>query len=340
MLRNGLMIALLLALLAGGGAALAQDAAPSGAPATFGTVTLNGNFVLDPFLITVVGGGADPAADLGVNCAGYVPPNPTLTLTLRDGPTEGLRIFAYSDADPILVVQLPSGEFVCNDDTGPLVVDPTVEIPSAEAGDYHIWLGAYEQYQLSPAFLVITHSETVTAARFALASLVQRAPAGDVALNLGAQLSAGLRTVAGAALSTTLDPTAAPQVFEDASGGGGILAFETDTRGLHCAGYVSGQPTLNVTVPANTPLLQVVFESTSDSTLVVVSPTGRLYCNDDASTGNLNPALYIPAPEEGIYAVFVGTFDPATLNTGRLIIAGSTEIDEAVLESPAPSGGQ
>lgn len=344
MLRRRWIIALLLTLLASGGAALAQDSAPaagaSGAPNSFGTVTLSGNFVLDPFLITVIGGGAESAAGLSVNCAGYVPANPTLTLTLTSDSADGLRIFTYSDADPVLVVQLPSGEFICNDDTGPLIVDPTIELPSAEAGDYRIWLGAYEQHQLSPAFLVITHAAEVTAARFELSSLVRRAPAGEVALNLSAQLSAGLRTIAGAALSTTLDATADPQVFEDVSGGGGILAFETDTRGLHCAGYVSGQPTLNITVAANTPLLQVAFESTSDSTLVIVSPTGRLYCNDDASAGNLNPALTIPAPEEGIYAVFAGTFDPATVNTGRLIISGTAEIDEAILESPALSIGQ
>lgn len=339
MLRRGLIIVLLLALLVSVTGVLAQDAVPEG-EASFGAVTLRGNFVLDPFLITVIGGGVQAAADLSADCSGYVPENPTLTLTLTGDPTENLRIFAYSDSDPVLVVQVPSGEYVCNDDTGPQVVDPTIEIATAEAGDYQIWLGAFEQYQLSPAFLVFTHSANVTAAQFDLASLVQRDPPGELALNLTSQLSASLLEIAGAAFSAELDPAGEAQVFEDAAGGGGILAFETDARGFQCAGYIGGQPALNLTVPANTPLLAALFEATSDSTLVIVGPRGELYCNDDIVAGNLNPGIVIPSPEEGIYAIFIGAFDPAATNIGRLTIAGSAASESAVLEAPAPSAGQ
>lgn len=340
MLRRGLLIALLLVLLASVTGVLAQEAAAADGSPSFGAVTLRGNFVLDPFLITVIGGGVNAASDLNMDCVGFVPADPTLTLTLSGDPTENLRIFAYSDADPVLVVQTPAGDILCNDDTGPLVVDPTITIASAEAGEYTLWLGAYDQNQLTPAFLVFTHSADITATRFDVSSLVQREPAGDVAINLASQLGAGVRTIAGAALSADFDPTAAPQTFDNASGGGGILALETDARGLQCAGYISGEPTLNVTVAADTPLLRVLFESTSDSTLVIVGPNGELFCNDDVDSGNLNPAITIPAPDEGIYAVFVGTFDPAAVNSGRLILSGSAAEAAAVLEAPSSSAGQ
>jgi hypothetical protein len=341
-------MALLLALLALAPGVLAQETETDSTP-TFGSVTLNGNFVLDPFLITVIGGGSAAAADLAPGCAGFVPAEPTLMLTLTGEPTESLRVFAYSDADPVLVVRTPAGELLCNDDTSARVVDPTVELDSAEAGEYAIWLGMYEQNQLAPAFLVLTHSEAITASIFSLASLVQRVPAGDLEANLTAeleanlqaQIDAGLRQTLGAELTSTLDPAADPMTFEEVQGGGDILALETDSRGFQCAGFIGTQPTLRLTVPEGTALMGVVFESTSDSTLVIVAPNGDVFCNDDVATGNLNPGILIPSPAAGDFAIYVGAFDPAITATGRLRVGGTSELDAALLEAPpAPDAGE
>jgi hypothetical protein len=344
MLRKGWFVVLLLVLLVSAGNLAAQEETPTsvqpdGTP-TFGAITLRGNFVLDPFVLSVIGGGVFPASDLNADCSGFVPPNPTISLTLTGDPTENLRLFTYSDSDPVLVVKTPSGEFLCNDDTSSLVVDPSVEIASAEAGTYAIWVGAFAQNQLVPAFLVATHTGDVSAAQFDVGALVDRLPPGELDAEFASMLSAGLRTVAGAALTTTLDPEADPQVFEDVMGGGGILAFETDERGFQCAGYVNGQPTLNVTVPEGAPALTALFEATMDTTLVIVGPKGELYCNDDVIAGNLNPGIVIPTPEPGLYAVMVGTFDPATTANGRLLVAGSADVAQAVLEVATPAAGQ
>jgi serine protease Do len=341
MLRKGWLLVLLLALLVSAGSLAAQDAAPTavqpdGAP-TFGAITLRGNFVLDPFVMSVIGGGLFPAADLSVDCVGYVPANPTLSLTLTGDPTENLRLFTYSDNDTVLVVRLPSGEFACNDDASALLIDSSVSIATAEPGVYSVWVGSYAENQLVSAFFVASHAADANAATFDVASLVDRQPPGEIDANLSSQLSAGLRTVTGAAITTSLDPAGEPQLFEDVVGGGGILAFEVDSRGFQCAGYVNGQPTLDVTVPEGAPALTVLFEATMDTTLVIVGPQGELYCNDDVIGGNLNPGVVIPSPEPGLYAVNVGTFDPAATATGRLLIAGSEEVAHAVL-SVAPSG--
>ena len=340
MLRKASTIALLLVLLVGAGSIVAQDAPPpvqpDGTP-SFGTITLNGNFILDPFIVTLVGGGVAQAADLNADCAGFVPPNPSLSLVLSGDSTTDLRIFTYSDEDPVLVVKLPSGEYVCNDDSSSLLVDSTVLIPSAEAGEYDIWVGAFAQGQLVPTFLVMTHSADVTAALFDVGSLVERMPPGEMSANFSSSLSASLRSIAGAANSADLDPAAAPQVFENAAGGGQILAFETDERGIQCAGYVDGQPTLNLTVPAGAPLLNAFFEATSDATLVIVGPNGELFCNDDVAPGNLNPGVLIPDPAPGVYAVYVGTFDPATTAVGRLVVGSAAGTEQAVLEAAPPA---
>jgi hypothetical protein len=335
---------LLLALLVSAGSLAAQEEVPTavqpdGAP-TFGAITLRGNFVLDPFVMSVIGGGLFPASDLSPTCEGFVPPNPTISLTLSGEPTQNLRFFTYSDNDPVLVVRTPSGAFVCNDDANARLVDPSVEIETAEPGEYDIWVGAYAQNQLVAAFLVVTHAADVTAAAFDVGTLVDREPPGELDANFAAMLSAGLRTVTGAEQTTSLDPAAPPQVFENVVGGGGILAFEADSRGYQCAGYVSGQPTLNVTVPEGVPALTTLFEATMDSTLVIVGPSGELYCNDDVISGNLNPGVIIATPDPGLYAVFVGSFDPATAATGRLLVAGSADVAHAVLEAAAPAAGQ
>lgn len=344
MLRKGWLVALLLVLLVSAGSLAAQDAAPTavqpdGAP-TFGAITLRGNFVLDPFVVSVIGGGQFPASDLSADCSGYVPANPSLTVTLNGDPTDNLRVFTYSDNDPVLVVKTPSGEFLCSDDTNARVVDPTVEIASADPGTYAIWLGAYAENQLVPAFLVLTHSADVTASLFDIATLVDRAPVGNLDANLTAQLDAGLRQTTGAALTATLDPEGDPQAFDDASGGGQILAFQTDARGFQCAGYVGAQPTLNLTVPDGAPAVAALFESTVDSTLVIVGPDGRVFCNDDAQAGNLNPAIILANPPAGNYAVYVGAFDPAIIATGRLLVAGTGNVQQAILAAATPEAGQ
>ena len=345
MLRTGWLVALLLVLLLGAGSLAAQDSAPTavqpdGTP-TFGAITLQGNFVLDPFVVSVIGGGLFPASDLSADCSGYVPANPTLSVTLSDNPTDNLRIFTYSDNDPVLAVRTPSGEFLCSDDTSAQVMDSTVEIASAEPGTYAIWVGAYAENQLVLAFLVLSHSAEVAASHFDIGTLVDRLPPGAPAANLASQLEAGLRQTAGAALTASLDPSGAVQAFEGAAGGGEVLAFETDARGFQCAGYVSAQPTLNLTVPEGLPVLAAYFESTADSTLVIVGPDGRLFCNDDVLAGNLNPGILIPNPPAGNFAIYVGAFDPATTADGRLLVTGSAaDVEQAILAVATPAAGQ
>lgn len=115
---------------------------PSG-NASFGTLTLASGFAPDPTELPVVAGGNVDifSANLGDQCRGYVASAPDARIAYS-APGRFLRIFFQSDNDTTLVVRLPDGSFVCNDDfTG--VLDPLVDINAPAAGNYDIWVGTF-----------------------------------------------------------------------------------------------------------------------------------------------------------------------------------------------------
>jgi len=179
-----LVLALLLVLLAatvarpGLSAGLQATATPAATavPATepgtaFITVNPAAGFPLDPFLLSLQGGGSVEASTLSEGCTGYIPANPTVTVDYK-GKADLLRAFFFSDGDPVLVVQTPDGSYLCNDDTSRLVLDPTVEIAKPVQGRYNVWVGSAVKTDLVPGFLVFTARADLDAARLALGSLV------------------------------------------------------------------------------------------------------------------------------------------------------------------------
>ena len=93
----------------------------------FGLIELQAGFVLDPSVSEIVGGGGVDASYLGGGCVGYASLAPDVRL-MWDGVSDELRIFFKSDAgeDTSLLVNLPDGTWVCNDDAGSL--DPLIEV--------------------------------------------------------------------------------------------------------------------------------------------------------------------------------------------------------------------
>ena len=90
-------------------AAMAQDnsSPPSpGAPAALVAVSPPADFSLDPFFVSLQGGGHVDAGILDKACSGYVPTTPSVAFDYQ-GDGDQLRTFFYSDGDPVLVVQNP-----------------------------------------------------------------------------------------------------------------------------------------------------------------------------------------------------------------------------------------
>lgn len=124
--------------LALAGAAVAQNFNLS---PTFGTVNLRGGFEPDPRFFEVTAGGRINANRLGANCAGTIADPPDLRLNFTPG-TLPLYIFAQSRADTTLVVNLPDGSWICNDDFDGL--NPGIVMNRPQSGQYDIWVGIFD----------------------------------------------------------------------------------------------------------------------------------------------------------------------------------------------------
>lgn len=120
--------------------ARAQD---PGAEPISGSVELEEGFLPDPHAVDLVAGGTvEPAVD---GCAfGVVAEAPDYDLYYTTSGSTDLYIYAFSDEDTTLLVNLPDGSWACDDDGYDIETgDPLLVIPAAEAGLYDIWVGTY-----------------------------------------------------------------------------------------------------------------------------------------------------------------------------------------------------
>lgn len=237
---------------------------------------------------------------LGMYCPGFTDVSaPDVVMTL-DQSQPMISLYAMSQTDLVLAVRAPDGSWMCNDDSYEL--NPGISLTGAQAGDYLIYVGAYN-------------------------------PGAGGVYNLYASMGqpnwGGAQPGAGMA-APSLDPTAAPAV--------GRLDFGPQTRidprlifdvqpsqteafgmGEGCAGFITpGQPDVVISAQPGLPQLMVYMVSDADGTLVISGPDGRLYCNDDFE--QLNPGVMIPNPMPGDYAVFAGTYS----GTGGMATLGVT----------------
>lgn len=135
---------------------LGRAAAPGGPPAPgagpsqpdysaqplYGTVNLNAGFLPDPHTVPVAAGGPNPATGLGPGCQGYINnAQPDVRLNFQGG-SYPLNIYVSSQADTTLVVNLPNGQWRCNDDA--IGLNPWVQVQPALSGQYDIWVGTYQ----------------------------------------------------------------------------------------------------------------------------------------------------------------------------------------------------
>lgn len=131
---------------------LAQDVSrrPS-----FGTLNLNANFMPDPTVVNVTAGGTLPAERLGgAQCVGSIANAPDVRLNYRAGQGLPLYLSVVANADTVLVVNLPNGQWACNDDFEG--VNPGLIFRNPQSGQYDIWIGHYDRGRSIPAQLRIS----------------------------------------------------------------------------------------------------------------------------------------------------------------------------------------
>lgn len=131
-------------------------------PALAGDHALQAGFLPDPYTINVAAGGPLDAEDSGaggdgVYCAGNVTQAPSVELvwTGEGGP---LSLFVESETDTTLVVNMPDGSWMCDDDSGQ-GVQAALSFENAPSGVYDIWVGQFFGTDSAPAVLNISEFE-------------------------------------------------------------------------------------------------------------------------------------------------------------------------------------
>ena len=105
----------------------------------YGSVTLKAGFNPDPFTKTLTAGGSIKTKLGGVTAHVSKAPDFKLHYTAGSYP---LRIYVESKGDTTLLVNLPDGTWVANDDRG-RDKNPQIFIEKPKSGRYDIWVGTF-----------------------------------------------------------------------------------------------------------------------------------------------------------------------------------------------------
>ena len=120
--------------------------------ATYGEVKLKAGFEPDPYTKKVEAGG-EINTKLG-NVAAWVAKAPDFKLFYTAGKYP-LTITVECDEDTTLLVNLPDGKWIANDD-GPNGLNPFLKFEKPQSGRYDIWVGTFKKGGFPPAKLIIT----------------------------------------------------------------------------------------------------------------------------------------------------------------------------------------
>jgi len=108
---------------------------------TYGTVRLEAGFLPDPHVTSLTAGGSIDM-NMGECTYGQVADAPDVDLMFAAGSASSLYIYAEAKADITLLINLPDGSWLCNDD-GYTGTNPMIIVPKAASGLYDIWVGTY-----------------------------------------------------------------------------------------------------------------------------------------------------------------------------------------------------
>jgi hypothetical protein len=125
----------------------------------FDPVALRAGFTPDPARKAGVSGGELNATRLGGDCRGWIAGRPDHIVTLQSN-FNFFRVFVNSDSDTTLVIRLPNGRFVCNDDANGL--NPAVTRNRWRRGTYRVWVGSYAEGDNSRYTVGFTELANVT----------------------------------------------------------------------------------------------------------------------------------------------------------------------------------
>lgn len=269
----------------------------------YGSVTLNEGFLPDPHIVNLDAGGPVVIENQVSGCyGGNIAEAPDYRLQYNSGGNASLTFSATSQEDLTLVINAPTGEWICVDDVNG--TDPEIYLePPVQGGQYDIWVGTFNSGIIPPATLSISELNTPA---------VPTGPATSVG-TIDRGLPAGF-----GAIDLTQGFLPDPHVVELAAGG----SVSTSGQLNNCfAGFVAEAPDISLfyTVSSGSSL-RISAYSDADTTLLVMGPNGELWCVDD--TNGLDPEIYIASPAPGgEYDIWVGTLQSGFFPDARLEIS-------------------
>jgi len=276
----------------------------------FGTLTLTAGFADDPRLLDVNAGGVDANPLDGPGCVGNLAASqPDAVVDYDTGGTLPLTISATAEVDLSLVVMAPSGAYYCDDDSGN-GLNPRIDFDNPESGAYRVWVGTFSA-EAGVVASVLGVSEVGVEAD---GSTGDEYDDGYIEDDYEGEMYEG-GPASGSIPGAYADPlfgthslpagfSGDPRLFD--VNAGGVDANPLD--GFGCVGNIAAsQPDVVIDYAAGSLPLTISAASEVDLSLVVMTPSGAYFCDDDSGEG-LNPRIDVDGPESGAYRVWVGTF--------------------------------
>lgn len=270
----------------------------------YGTVNLRTGFTPDPYTKEMLAGGSVQASSVKSGCEGLVSAAPDLQVNYRAGSSD-LTFKLTASEDTTLLISSPNGRWFCDDDSGG-DLDPLITISSPSSGRYNVWVGTYNDSMVQST-LQVTELGADALSNSGGDHSDGDGPDIDLTPNYGSvNLRAGF----------TPDP-----YTKQIMAGGSIPAARAKSG---CVGNVSAAPDFQVFYDrAGDADLTFKNISNDDTTLLVNTPNGRFYCDDD-SAGDLNPKVTITNPQNGRYDIWVGTYGDQMIQSTLQV----TELDD------------
>jgi hypothetical protein len=295
-------------LAVGAGLAFAQQQPNLQGRPAYGSIDLQAGFEPDPRTVQVQAGGPNSAEGLGRDCGGFIDfRQPDVNVNYRSGQFP-LYISVQASADTTLVVNLPDGSWICNDDFEG--TNPGIVLQRPQSGQYNIWVGTFERGNLQPSTLRISEIPPRQGQGQAPQPPGGRPPQQGQAGQPNIQ---GRPAFGALTLQSGFQPD--PRNVEVRAGGPNTA----EGLGRDCAGFIDfRQPDVNLTYRSGQYPLIIAARSSADVTLVVNLPDGSWLCNDDFD--GTNPALVMERPQSGLYNIWVGTFERGNLQQSTLSI--------------------
>ncbi len=272
---------------------------------TYGSISLNNTTLgADPHKLTITSGGAVNSNYLGGDCSGFVSEAPDYRVSWNGTTSKIAFYFEAKTAgqDATILVNLPDGSWRCNDDISSDELNPMVIIENPATGQYDIWVGSYETGKFIEGTLMVTDVNKLNTNKSTEKLDFSLEPHyGSVSLRAG--FSADPHSVT---IKT-----------------GGEVDVKNLNLGTDCTGFAAKAPDFRLTWSGTTNQLRVYFEadkSGEDAVLVINTPSGQWLCNDDASSGTLNPLLLLGSQQEGQFDIWVASLSSGTYIDGKLII--------------------